>query len=121
MRLTLLFLILFSQLGTNAQALTGTLSAAEANNDGVICFGDNFSFNILGSTNMPVDLGIPALNYNPGVGIPVFGAPPTYANNEVISDPAFLGIVQSQPDNVLLSPFVFDFNTFIATIPPPFQ
>ena len=121
MRITLLFLILFSHHGLNAQAFIGALSAAEANNDGIICFGDNFSFNVLGANNMPLDLGIPAVNYNPGVGIAIFAAPPSYSNNEVVSDPAFMGVFQSQPNNVFLTPFVFDFNTLIGAIPPPFN
>ncbi len=119
MRVILLFLVFLAPLGVNAQALIGTLSAAEANNDGIICFGENFSFNILGINGMPVDLGIPAVNYNPGVGIAIFAASPSYSNNEVALDPALIGIVESQPYNVLLAPFAFDFNTLVAFIPPP--
>ena len=121
MRTILLFLIILTPFGLDAQALIGTLNAAEANNDGIICFGENFSFNILGANNMPADLGIPAVNYNPGVGIAIFAANPSYSNNEIVSDPAFLGIIQSQPNNVLLAPFLFDFNTLIGSIPPPFN
>lgn len=119
MRFIPLFILFFSHVLSSAQATIGTLTAIETNNDGIICYGEDFSFNILGASNMPSDLGIPAVNYNPGVGIAIFAAPPSYSNNEVASDPALMGIVESQPYNVLLAPFVFDFNTLIGTIPPP--
>lgn len=50
----------------------------------------------------------------------IFLAPPSYTNNEVVTDPSFVGIFQSQPYAILMNPFVFDFNSFIASIPPPF-
>jgi hypothetical protein len=120
MRLTSLLFFIIIPLCAITQSSLGTLIVSETNNDGIICYGENFSFNLLGNNSMPTNLNIPAVNYNPGVGMAIFLAPPSYTNNEVVTDPSFVGIFQSQPYAILMNPFVFDFNSFIASIPPPF-
>ncbi|MEY2765059.1 MAG: hypothetical protein RLZZ205_1483, partial [Bacteroidota bacterium] len=120
MRLILFLSFVIISFCASAQSSLGALIASETNNDGIICYGENFSFNLLGNNSMPSDLSIPAVNYNPGVGIAIFLSPPSYTNNEFVTDPSFLGIFQTQAYNVLLNPFVFDFNNLIASIPPPF-
>jgi gliding motility-associated-like protein len=119
MRFSLSFYFFLCCLLGHAQSSIGILSASETDNNGIICFGENFSLNVLGNSIMPNDLSIPLINYNPGVGIAIFAAAPTYLNNELLTEPTLLGIVQSQPYNVFLSPFVFDYNALIASIPPP--
>jgi gliding motility-associated-like protein len=119
MRYCVTCLFLFFGFLSHGQSSIGLLTVAETDNNGIICYGENFSFSVLGSTSMPVNLGIPAVNYNPGVGIAIFAAYPSYLNNDLLTDPALLGILESQPNAVFLSPFVFDYNDLMAAVPPP--
>lgn len=104
-----------------AQANLGNMTAIETNNNGIICYGEDFSFNVLGNVTMPSNLNLPGVNYNPGVGIALFANSPTYTNNELLNDPNFIGIIQTQPDNIFIAPFVFDYNTLFGLLPPPFN
>ncbi len=119
MKLGLLGILFFVIIKVFGQSSMGILNVSENGNNQIICEGENFSFNILGAVSMPVDLSLPAVNYNPGVGLAVFSQLPSYVNNELLNDPSFLGIVQPQANNLFLSPFVFNYNDVINLLPPP--
>ena len=118
MKTGLLYLFIFVCCHSYGQSSMGQLTAVEDGNNLIICAGEDFSFNVLGSVSMPTDLGLPAVNYDPGVGIAIFAQPPTYVNNELINDPNLLGIVLPQPYSIFLSPFVFNYSDLLALLPP---
>ncbi len=106
----------------SGQTSVGFFTTNEINNDGTLCHDENFIIQPLVGQVMPTNLNDPTLPYQPGIGIAVFSCVPTYANNNPLSDPCFIGIIESQPQSATYSPFVIENNSsFWNQLPAPYN
>lgn len=116
-------LILGSVLILSSASWTQANMANVAFNDNlsnqILCPGEQLLVNILGPVTPPSDMSVPGVVYSPGIGIAVFGAAPSYTNNDVLNDPNLLAFIQLQNQAAFFSPIAISYSDLVNTLPPP--
>lgn len=113
-----IFFLLLTKIAIG-QANIGSVSFSDNQNNLVLCEGESGYFNMLSPVTPPADMNIAGVNYNPGIGIAVFAATPTYTNGDLLNDPNLLGFVSQQTQGSFFAPLQVTYNDLFNLQTPP--
>ena len=122
LRIAVILFTFFLASEVRGQAAIGNFTINEIGSNGILCQNESCIIQPLNGQAMPADLSDPLTPYQPGIGIAIFSCSPVYTNNDLLSDPCFIGIYSAQNASAIYNPFIIsnDVN-FWNQLPAPFN